>query len=43
MICQSGRRSMAASQTLVKHGFTGVVNIEGGTGAWIALGQPVEK
>lgn len=42
VICQSGRRSLAASGTLVEAGFTGVVDIEGGTGAWIAAGQKVE-
>lgn len=42
VICQSGGRSLAASMTLAEAGFTGVVDIEGGTGAWISLGQKVE-
>lgn len=32
--CKSGRRSMKALDTLVKHGFTNVVNLEGGILAW---------
>lgn len=32
--CKSGRRSMKALDTLVKHGFTKVVNLEGGILAW---------
>ena len=42
VICQSGRRSLAASQTLAEAGFTGVVDVEGGTGAWISAGHKVE-
>jgi len=32
--CKSGRRSMKALDTLKKHGFTKVVNLEGGILAW---------
>ena len=32
--CKSGRRSMKALDTLVKHGFTRVVNLQGGILAW---------
>jgi adenylyltransferase/sulfurtransferase len=32
--CKSGRRSMKALETLKKHGFTNVVNLEGGILAW---------
>ena len=32
--CKSGRRSMKALETLKKHGFTHVVNLEGGILAW---------
>lgn len=32
--CKSGRRSMKALETLKKHGFTKVVNLEGGILAW---------
>lgn len=43
VICQSGARSLAASMTLVEQGFTGIVDVEGGTSAWISLGQEVTK
>ncbi len=42
VICQSGGRSLAASQTLAAAGFTGVVDVEGGTGGWISAGHKVE-
>jgi sulfur-carrier protein adenylyltransferase/sulfurtransferase len=32
--CKSGRRSMKALETLAKHGFSNVVNLEGGILAW---------
>ena len=32
--CKSGRRSMKALETLKKHGFTNVLNLEGGILAW---------
>ena len=32
--CKSGRRSMKALETLKKHGFTKVLNLEGGILAW---------
>lgn len=41
VICQTGRRSAKASQTLVDHGFTNVTNVEGGTSAWRQHGFPV--
>jgi len=41
IICQSGGRSSAAADLLVGEGYT-VVNVSGGTGAWIAAGYPVE-
>ncbi len=41
IICQSGGRSSAAADKLVKAGFT-VVNVAGGTGKWKAAGYPVE-
>lgn len=41
VICESGGRSLAASSTLVKAGFTGVVDVEGGTRAWRMLGNPL--
>lgn len=41
LICQSGGRSARAGQLLKEHGFD-VVNVRGGTGAWIASGRPVD-
>jgi rhodanese-related sulfurtransferase len=41
VICQSGGRSAKAGQLLAGEGFQ-VVNVRGGTGAWIAAGKPVE-
>ena len=38
--CKSGRRSMKALETLKKHGFTNVVNLEGGILAW---GQDIDQ
>jgi molybdopterin/thiamine biosynthesis adenylyltransferase/rhodanese-related sulfurtransferase len=37
--CKSGRRSMKALETLKKHGFTNVVNLQGGILAW---GQEID-
>lgn len=37
--CKSGRRSMKALETLKKHGFTQVVNLQGGILAW---GQEID-
>lgn len=41
VICQSGRRSLAASQTLAGKGYD-PVNVEGGTAGWKAAGYAVE-
>lgn len=41
--CASGKRSLAAVEKLAAAGFTEVVNVEGGYGAWSASGLPVEK
>ena len=41
VICQSGGRSSRAADQLASAGYT-VVNVKGGTGAWVAAGQPVE-
>ncbi len=41
VICQSGGRSMRACEFLHDQGITNVVNVIGGTGGWIALGNPV--
>jgi len=42
LICQSGARSGRATQLLASKGFD-AVNVQGGTGGWIAAGHPVEK
>ncbi len=41
--CHSGRRSVTASNMLVKGGFTNIENIEGGIVAWKKAGYPVVK
>lgn len=43
VICRSGGRSAQACNTFVKAGFENVINIEGGTLAWIAAGLPVNR
>lgn len=42
VICQSGGRSARAAQILAKNGHT-PINVEGGTGGWIAAGHPVSQ
>lgn len=41
LICRSGRRSLAASQTLLAAGYS-PVNVEGGTDGWKQAGYAVE-
>jgi rhodanese-related sulfurtransferase len=43
VICQSGRRSLNASKTLLELGFTSVTNVAGGTSDWISQGYPVDR
>lgn len=44
VICQSGKRSAQATVKLNKvFGFQQVVNVKGGTSAWIAAGYPTEQ
>lgn len=43
VICQSGRRSAIAAETLDKAGFTGVHNIQGGMIAWEKAGLPLQR
>lgn len=43
VICQSGRRSLSASNTLQDLGFTAITNVAGGTSEWISQGFPVER
>ena len=42
-ICAGGYRSSAATSLLENHGFADLVNVVGGTSAWIAAGHEVEK
>ena len=42
VICAGGYRSSAATGVLEAHGFADVVNVAGGTNAWIAAGYPTE-
>ena len=42
VICAGGYRSSAATSILERHGFSNLLNVTGGTGAWIKAGYPVE-
>lgn len=42
-ICLSGSRSHVACQMLQRQGFTNVINVVGGMGAWIRVGLPVRR
>jgi hydroxyacylglutathione hydrolase len=42
VICGSGYRSSAATSILQQHGFADLVNVTGGTSAWINAGYEVE-
>ena len=43
LICRSGNRSTKACEKLHAAGFVNIVNIEGGTQAWIDAGLPVVR
>ena len=43
VICKGGTRGGEAQQKFVAAGFTNVINIEGGTEAWVAAGLPVVR
>jgi len=43
VICAGGYRSSAAASLLQKHGYTNLINVTGGTNAWVNAGYPVEK
>jgi rhodanese-related sulfurtransferase len=43
VICRSGRRSAQAVAILREAGFTQVVNVQGGTNAWVQAGLEVIK
>jgi rhodanese-related sulfurtransferase len=40
--CRSGNRSRTACEQLAQAGFTNLVNVDGGIGAWTAAGYPLE-
>ena len=42
VICAGGYRSSAAASILQQRGFSHLLNVTGGTGAWINAGYPVE-
>lgn len=42
-ICHSGSRSLAAAGYLRSLGYPDVLNVDGGTAAWIERGYPVER
>lgn len=41
LICRTGGRSLEAAEYLDAHGYD-VVNVVGGTAAWVAAGKPVD-
>ena len=43
IICQSGGRSAQVTAFLLAHGWTDVVNVEGGMSAWERAGLPVRR
>jgi rhodanese-related sulfurtransferase len=43
VICAGGYRSSAAASLLQKHGFTNLMNVTGGTSAWVNAGYSVEQ
>ncbi len=42
VICAGGYRSSAATSILQQHGFSNLLNVTGGTSAWIAAGHAVD-
>jgi hydroxyacylglutathione hydrolase len=43
VICAGGYRSSAAASILLQHGYANLLNVTGGTSAWIAAGYDVSK
>ena len=43
VICAGGYRSSAAASLLEQQGFSNLINVAGGTGAWVNAGYPVDK
>jgi molybdopterin/thiamine biosynthesis adenylyltransferase/rhodanese-related sulfurtransferase len=41
LICETGRRSLLAAQSLDRQGYQRLASVEGGYAAWLALGLPV--
>lgn len=42
IICEHGSRSAQVARYLMRHGYTRVYNVEGGTEQWEAAGLPME-
>ena len=43
VICESGSRSLSATDYLLGQGFEGAVSVRGGTGAWARSNRPIER
>jgi rhodanese-related sulfurtransferase len=43
VICESGSRSLSATEFLAARGFEDVASVRGGTSAWIRSGRPVAR
>lgn len=43
VICKSGGRSTKATQKFLDAGIENVINVEGGTNAWVEAGLPVQR
>jgi rhodanese-related sulfurtransferase len=43
VICQTGRRSLGATDLLLAKGFAEVASVSGGTGAWARSGRRLEE
>jgi rhodanese-related sulfurtransferase len=43
VICESGHRSLAATEFLIQSGFEGAASVKGGTSAWARSQRPLEK
>ena len=43
VICESGNRSLAATDFLLSQGFEGAMSVKGGTGAWARTKRPLER
>ena len=43
VICQSGNRSLAATDFLLAQGFEGSASVTGGTSAWVRSGRRLEE